>query len=261
MTAVFATYLSDLCAAISADELDLFYQPQVTADGQRIVAVEALVRWKHSRAGWIAPSVFIPYAESQGLIDALGLWTLQRACRDAHLWPGISVSVNVSPLQFRDPDLVQKVVNCIAASDLEPGRIELEVTEGAVFDDPEHAERTMRDFHDAGLRLALDDFGVGYSSLSYLRRMPWDKMKIDKSFVDDIGHITSAAIVHATVALARAIGLKVTAEGVETREQHRFLKLAGCHFLQGYRFSRPISSADFSELLQKWLQDDHSPSA
>jgi EAL domain-containing protein (putative c-di-GMP-specific phosphodiesterase class I) len=242
----------DLERAIAEDQLQLFYQPQVTADGQGVSAVEALVRWRHPEAGWVPPCVIIPYAERTGLIETLGLWVLKRACRDAHLWPDVTVSVNVSPTQFRNPDFARRVTDCLDACGLQPGRIELEITEGAVFADAARAEVAMRQLRDAGIALALDDFGTGYSSLSYLRSLPWDKVKIDKSFVDNVGFITSAAIVHATVALARAIGLKVTAEGVETPEQQKFLKLAGCHYLQGYLFSRPIPARDFTQLLAAW---------
>ena len=159
------------------------------------------------------------------------------------------MSVNVSPTQFRNADFARRVTECLDAFDVPPSSVELEITEGAVFADPARAEAAMNQFREAGIKLALDDFGTGYSSLSYLRCLPWDKVKIDKSFVDDLGFMTSAAIVHATVALARAIGLKITAEGVETTEQQKFLKLAGCHYLQGYLFSKPVTSRAFSELL------------
>lgn len=244
--------LKDLTAALATDRLEMHYQPQVTSDGSSIAGVESLVRWRHPKAGWIPPWKLVAYAEAEGLIEALGEWSLRRACEDARRWPGLSVAINVSPLQFRNPNLVRNITGAAGSLGIGPERLELEITETSVFDDPERSEATMRQLRECGFRLALDDFGVGYSSLSYLRRMPWDKVKIDKSFVDDIAFATSAAIVHAVVALARAIGLKVTAEGVETREQHRFLRVAGCHYLQGYRFSRPLPADQLTELLDSW---------
>ena len=248
----FHSALPDLEEAIATDQLQLFYQPQVTADGRRVGAVEALARWRHAEVGWIPPSVFVAYAERTGLIEALGGWCLRRACREALLWPEVTVSVNVSPIQFRNENFVNQVLGCLEQYEMPGSRIELEITEGAVFDDLVRAENTMLQFQNAGVRLALDDFGTGYSSLSYLKLLPWDKVKIDKSFVDDVGHMKSAAIIHATVALARAIGLKITAEGVETVEQQKFLKLAGCHYLQGYLLSRPVPAREFFELLTFW---------
>jgi EAL domain-containing protein (putative c-di-GMP-specific phosphodiesterase class I) len=208
-----------------------------------LASVEALVRWTHPEHGPISPTLFIPYAESNGLIGRIGTWALGQACRDALAWQGLSVAVNVSPLQFRDPGFVPAVFDIADEVGFPLNRLELEITEGAVFDEPVKAEAAMRLLRESRIRLALDDFGTGYTSLAYLRRMPWDKVKIDKSFVDDVKFVTSAAIVHAIVALGRAIGLKVTAEGIETKEQHQFLRIAGCHYMQGYYFSKPVPAS------------------
>ena len=242
--------LHDLGAALACGALSVLYQPQVTADGRSMAAVEALVRWCHPKAGWISPSDFVAYAEKTGLIHELGEFVLCRTCHDARNWPSLSVAVNVSPLQFGDPDFTVTVDQAIARSGLAAKRLELEITEGAIFSDPESASRLMHQLRERGVKLALDDFGTGYASLSYLRLLPWDKVKIDKSFIDDVTSVTSAAIVHSIVALARAIGLKITAEGVETEDQQRFLRLAGCHFLQGYRFSQPVEANVIGEMIR-----------
>jgi len=246
--------MDDLAYAIERGELTLVYQPQVTADGTTLASVEALARWVHPVRGPISPALFIPHAEAHGLIGPIGLWTLRQACRDALAWNNLSVAVNVSPLQLRDPDFVDAVLAIVAETGFPTTRLELEITEGAVFDDPVTAEAAMRRLRARKIRLALDDFGTGYTSLAYLRRMPWDKVKIDKSFIDDVGFVTSAAIVHAVVALGRAIGLKVTAEGVETREQQRFLRVAGCHYLQGFYFSKPVPASAVTRMVEIGFQ-------
>jgi EAL domain-containing protein (putative c-di-GMP-specific phosphodiesterase class I) len=234
---------------LSAGQFSVVYQPQVDATTTRVAAVEALVRWCHPEKGMIPPDVFIKQAERDGDIEVLGRWVLETACRDAAAWSGIRVAVNASPLQFQAPDFVAHVKDTLNVTGLSAGRLELEITEGIFFADAKAAEQQMDELRCHGIRLALDDFGTGFSSLSYLRQMPFDKVKIDKSFVQDIDRMESAAIIHAIVALARAIGLKVTAEGVETAEQHRFLKICGCHFLQGYLFSKPIPAEQITSLL------------
>jgi EAL domain-containing protein (putative c-di-GMP-specific phosphodiesterase class I) len=243
---------ADLRRAIETDQLALLYQPQVAADGVSLAAVEAVVRWDHSSRGRLGPQAFVPLAESSGLIDPLGEWVLRRACRDALRWPGLCVSVNVSPLQFRRPDFVATVEAIARDAGAPIAQIELEILETAVFDNEAHAESDLRALRDLGFRIALDDFGAGYTSLAYLRRLPFDKLKIDKCFIDDIGSLRGVAIVQAIVALARALGMKVTAEGVETAAQHRVLRAAGCHYLQGFLFSPPVSAEAIDAL---WLGD------
>ncbi|MBX9741453.1 MAG: EAL domain-containing protein [Beijerinckiaceae bacterium] len=242
--------LPDLAAAIRNNDLFLLYQPQVTADGRNLVAAEALVRWRDPERGIVPPDQFVQLAERNGLIDQLGSWVLEHACREAASWTGVTVAVNVSPLQFRRPDFVAFVTHTVREAGLDFRRLEIEITESAYFDDPDRAEEALRELRALGIRIALDDFGTGYSSLSYMRRLPLDKIKIDKSFITEIGHVDGAAIVQAVVALARALGLKVTAEGVETVEQQRFLRACGCHFLQGYLFSKPVPAIDLVNIAE-----------
>ncbi len=228
--------LSELETAIREDQLKLLYQPQVSNDGRRLVAVEALVRWDHPEYGRLGPHHFIPAADRSGLIEPLGEWVLRRACADALRWPGLGVSVNVSPLQFRRPGFVDEVEKIIHDSGAPFNQIELEIVETAFFDDPLQAETALPLLREMGLKIALDDFGSGYSSIAYLRRLPFDKVKIDKSFIDDIQSPNGAAIVHAMIVLAKALGMTVTAEGVETSAQQQLLRAAGCHYLQGFLF-------------------------
>ena len=241
----------DLRAAIENDQLDVAYQPVVNASGEKIVGVEALARWSHPERGFISPVEFISLAEHSGLIIELGEWILRRACRDGKAWPGLSVSVNVSPVQFRQADFVEVVERILAETGFDAKRLELEVTESTLIGNVEIAESAMLRLKALGVRLALDDFGTGYSSLHYLRRFPFDKLKIDRSFVLSIEKTAdAAAIVHAIVSLGRGLGMKVTAEGVETAEQHLFLRAAGVHFMQGFRFGKPCSAADISAYLK-----------
>lgn len=230
----------DLSSAIDKGELVLFYQPVMEADSSRVASVEALVRWNHPERGMIAPNEFIAIAEERGLIGALGEWVLRQACLDARHWPDISVSVNVSPVQFKQADFVATVARIIAETGMPPERLELELTEGVVVEDADKAEAAIMELHAMGVRFAMDDFGVGYSSLIYLRRFAFDRIKIDKSFLDSMEATgESAILVHSIVHLGRALGLEVTAEGVETEEQMRFLQAVGCHHLQGFLFARP----------------------
>jgi EAL domain-containing protein (putative c-di-GMP-specific phosphodiesterase class I) len=238
-----------LVSAIERDELFLAYQPQVLPDGSSMAGVEALVRWQHPVRGPIGPKDFLYAVEAHGLSDDLGTWVLKRACRDALRWPSLMLSVNVSPTQFQKARFVERLVETVRETGLLLTRLELEIVETAFFEDPASAEAQLRHLRSLGIGLALDDFGIGYSSLSYLRRMPFTKLKIDKSFVDDVTMMHSAAIVHAVIALGRALGLKVTAEGVETAEQQKFLRLAGCHYLQGYLFSKPVPAGEIDAML------------
>jgi diguanylate cyclase len=235
----------DLLQAIRNDGLAAAYQPIVNASGDTMVGVEALARWTHPTAGVIPPSVFIPIAEHSGLIIELGEWMLRRACIDGRDWPGLTVAVNVSPLQFRRSDFVDVVERILKETNFDAGRLELELTESTLLGNLDTAELSMLRLKAIGVRFALDDFGTGYSSLLYLRRFPFDKLKIDSSFVRSIETAPdAAAIVHAVVSLGRGLGMRVTAEGVENAEQHLFLRAAGVHSMQGYRFGRPGPAAD-----------------
>ncbi len=237
----------DLLQAIRNDGLAAAYQPIVNASGDTMVGVEALARWTHPTAGVIPPSVFIPIAEHSGLIVELGEWMLRRACIDGRNWPGLTVAVNVSPLQFRRSDFVDVVERILKETNFDAGRLELELTESTLLGNLDTAELSMLRLKAIGVRFALDDFGTGYSSLLYLRRFPFDKLKIDSSFVRSIETAPdAAAIVHAVVSLGRGLGMRVTAEGVENAEQHLFLRAAGVHSMQGYRFGRPGPAADVS---------------
>ena len=240
----------DLLQAIKNDDLRAAYQPIVNSAGDTIVGVEALARWTHPVHGEIPPSRFIPIAEHSGLIVELGEWMLSRACLDGRNWPGLTIAVNVSPLQFRRSDFVEVIERILAETDFDANRLELELTESTLLGNLETAELSMLRLKAIGVRFALDDFGTGYSSLLYLRRFPFDKLKIDSSFVRSIEKAPdAAAIVHAVVSLGRGLGMKVTAEGVETAEQHLFLRAAGVHSMQGYRFGRPGTAHDIDHRL------------
>jgi diguanylate cyclase (GGDEF)-like protein len=242
---------ADLREAIESDQLQLLYQPVVNKSGDTVVGVEALCRWKHPTRGEIPPTEFIAIAEHSGLIIDLGNWVLRRACIDGRAWPELTVAVNVSSLQFRRIDFVDVVERILKDTNFDPARLELELTESVLLGNVDTAETAMARLKALGVRLALDDFGTGYSSLLYLRRFPFDKLKIDRSFVRSIEKAAdAAAIVHAIVSLGRGLGMKVTAEGVETADQQLFLRAAGVHSMQGYRFGRPVSVAEISARLQ-----------
>src|SRR5512143_3507591 len=242
---------ADLREAIENDHLQLLYQPVVNKSGETVVGVEALCRWNHPIRGEIPPSEFIAIAEHSGLIIDLGNWVLRRACMDGKAWPDLTIAVNVSSLQFRRIDFVEVVERILKETNFDPERLELELTESVLLGNVDTVETAMIRLKTLGVRLALDDFGTGYSSLLYLRRFPFDKLKIDRSFVRSIEKAAdAAAIVHAIVSLGRGLGMKVTAEGVETADQQLFLRAAGVHSMQGYRFGRPVSIAEISARLR-----------
>jgi diguanylate cyclase len=238
---------ADLRRALERGEFQVHYQPLVNARTQVVTAAEALVRWYHPERGLVSPAEFIPIAEEAGLIADLGTWVLRTACREAARWPDhIAVAVNLSPVQFRDPRLVDIVFAALAESGLPRRRLELEVTEGVLLRDEDRTLATLTRIRNAGIGLALDDFGTGYSSLSYLRRYPFSKIKVDRSFVRGLPCDTeSAAIVRAIVALAGSLGLTTTIEGVETATQFAFAATEGLDQVQGYYCSRPVAAAEF----------------
>jgi diguanylate cyclase (GGDEF)-like protein len=239
----------ELAQALANEALTLQFQPLYSADGERMVGVEALVRWQHPERGVVPPTEFVPVAEHSGLIVKLDEWVLRRACAEAVQWPAVTVAVNLSPSNFRQAGLVDRVSRVLAETGFDPRRLEIEITEGILLGASADILGQLAELRRMGIRIALDDFGTGYSSLGYLRRFPVDKIKIDKTFVQNLG-ITedAAAIVECVVRLGRALGLEVTAEGVETREQHRFLRAAGCHQVQGYLFALPMEAADISAI-------------
>jgi diguanylate cyclase (GGDEF)-like protein len=239
--------------ALANGEFELYYQPQVDARTEAITGCEALLRWNHPTRGMVPPSEFIPVAEEIGLIVPLGAWVIQQACREAATWPKhISVAVNLSSAQFRGLALVQTVVSAMNDAGLSPLRLELEITESALLADSESTIATLNNLRALGVRIAMDDFGTGYSSLSYLRSFPFDKIKIDRSFIKDLDEEGDcSAIVKAVAGLGAALGMTTTAEGVETVEQLRQIRAHGCTEVQGYFFGRPCPARALPALFQK----------
>jgi diguanylate cyclase (GGDEF)-like protein len=242
----------ELSRAMAARELDLHYQPIVKAEGGAIVGVEALLRWNHAGRGLIPPAVFVRVAEEAGLMDQLGEFVLRRALADAARWSGLYLSVNLSPMQVRNRKFVDLLAAVLKETKFEPVRLVLEVTEGVLIDDPETAKSRLEDLRKLGVRLALDDFGSGYSSLTYLQRLPFDKLKIDRGFVAALDQSANAGvIIQAIVSLGRALGMGIVIEGVETEHQRVLLRLAGCNEMQGYLFARPGPREAIDKLLSE----------
>src|ERR1700730_758768 len=241
----------DLRAAIAGKQFEMFYQPILSVSNNEVIALEALIRWRHPDRGMISPAEFIPVAEETGLIIPLGEWILGRVCRDALSWPrNIRVAINLSPVQFRSPDLVQTVFSALAATRLEPGRLELEITETALLLDNEVVLEKLHQLKSYGVQISMDDFGTGYSSLSYLRSFPFDKIKIDQSFVRGLGEREdSLAIVRAVIGLGRNLGMTTTAEGVETGDQLNVLRDERCDEVQGFLFSPAVPLKETHRLL------------
>jgi diguanylate cyclase (GGDEF)-like protein/PAS domain S-box-containing protein len=240
----------DLRQAIADEALEVYYQPCVSLQGNRINGCEALVRWRHAERGMISPAEFIPIAEDTGLINQLGEWVLATACAEATTWPDdIRLAVNVSPVQFRSGTLALKIVAALSESGLPANRLELEITEAVLIRDDATALEILHQLRAIGVRIALDDFGTGYSSLSYLQRFPFDKIKIDRCFVDDIAEPSgSSGIVRAVVNIAAERRMTTTAEGVETQQQQELLRALGCTEMQGYLFSPPKPAAEIRKL-------------
>jgi diguanylate cyclase (GGDEF)-like protein len=240
----------EVASALAAHAFDVYYQPIVKADGGAIAGVEALLRWNHPERGPITPSEFVPVAEEAGLMDRLGEFVLRRAVADAAHWNGLYVSVNVSPVQVRDRAFVDLVSAVLRESELEPSRLMLEMTESVLIDNPEETTERLQELRALGVRLALDDFGSGYSSLSYLQKLPFDKLKVDRGFVTALDRSANGGvIIQAIVTLGRALGMGVVIEGVETEEQRVLLRLAGCNEMQGFLFARPAPRDDVGRLL------------
>ena len=239
----------DLRSALANGEFEMHYQPVVNLERDEVSAFEALLRWHHPERGKIAPAEFIPLAEETGLIVPIGEWALRQACAEAAGWPRhIKVAVNVSAVQFKLGNLAQSVVSALASSGLAASRLELEITETALIQDSKSVLTTLRQLHDLGVRIALDDFGTGYSSLSYLRSFPFDKIKIDRSFIGDLtlAGEGSLAIVRSIARLGQSLGMETTAEGVETKGQLDLVRAEGCTEMQGYYFSEPRSAAEIA---------------
>lgn len=231
-------------------QFELHYQPQVEAGTWRVVGAEALLRWRHPERGLLMPKDFVPLAEETGLIVPLGEWVLRTACNQAQPWGNLRLAVNLSATQFRQPGLAAVVAKALADSGMAPGRLEVEVTETILLQDVETSLHILQEIKRLGVRIAMDDFGTGYSSLSYLRTFPFDKIKIDRSFINDLGRMgEAAAIVRAVVQLGRSLGLRTSAEGVETRTQAEILLLDGCDEVQGFHFGRPMRADEFQAMM------------
>ena len=244
----------DLHRALAAGEFRLDYQPLINLATNDVVGMEALVRWTHPLRGPISPADFIPIAEETGLIVPLGEWVLRQACADARQWPAtVKLAVNLSPVQFRNRNLVSVVINALAAARLSAARLELEITEAALMQNAESVVETLQQLRALGARIAMDDFGTGYSSLSYLRKFPFDRIKIDKSFIADADtNADSAAIVRTIAALGQTLGIETTAEGIETVEQFEMVRRSGCTEGQGYLIGRARSASDALKFIAEY---------
>ena len=247
----------DLRRALVAGEFSLAYQPQIHLAGNELTALEALLRWTSAERGAVPPSEFIPLAEEMGLIVPLGEWVLREACREAARWPEpIKVAVNLSPVQFRNRGLVTTVTQALAAARLAPHRLEVEITEAVLLQNDDATVTMLHQLRALGVRIAMDDFGTGYSSLSYLRSFPFDKIKIDRSFIKDVErNRDSAVIIKAIASLGASLGIETTAEGIETEEQLDIVRRAGCTEMQGYLASRPVPVAEVADLIARFRRE------
>jgi EAL domain-containing protein (putative c-di-GMP-specific phosphodiesterase class I) len=250
------TIEESLRRAIDSDQFVLHYQPKINLSTGAITGAEALIRWTHPTRGLVSPEQFIPIAEESGLIRQIGNWVLGEACQQSRVWieaglPAATMAVNVSATELRDETYVQRLFATLSRTGMEPSGLELELTESVLMKHAHSAAIILQALRRTGVQVALDDFGTGYSSLSYLRDFPIDSLKIDQSFVSEV---TSAeedtSIVTAVISMARSLGLRVVAEGVETREQLRFLQAHACDEAQGYYFSRPVPADRFADLLR-----------
>ncbi len=247
---------SDLHRALSAEQFELHYQPKVDTQNGIIRSAEALLRWRHPERGQIGPADFIPIVEETGQIGPIGNWVLKEACRQARVWqqqglPPLRIAVNISAVQFHQPGLVDYITRTLRESQLDPRCLEVELTESCVMSNAEESIAVLEDLSRMGVMVSIDDFGTGYSSMSYLRRLPIDKLKIDKTFVAGMDmHADSASIVQAIVSLAHGLRLKVIAEGVETEAQLRALKAMDCDQYQGFLCSPALPPAEFARLIR-----------
>ncbi|MCP5245215.1 MAG: EAL domain-containing protein [Burkholderiales bacterium] len=247
---------NDLRNALLNNEFQLVYQPQFDTESGSFQSVEALIRWRHPTQGWISPLDFIPLAEENGLIIPIGEWVLRTACATAIQWQNnglcLRVSVNLSPMQFKNPDLVKSVLDSLSETGLSPNNLILEVTESALMDHSQETLNTLKTLRDHNIEISLDDFGTGYSSMKYLKHLPINNIKVDKTFVDDmLDDNNSLAIIRSIISLSNNLGFTVTAEGIETLNQASVLKYLGCNTLQGYYFSKPVDSHEILTLADR----------
>jgi EAL domain-containing protein (putative c-di-GMP-specific phosphodiesterase class I) len=250
---------NDLRRAIQHQELELHYQPVVKLSDGSVVAMEALLRWNHPDRGLIGPLAFIPVAEESRLIVPIGRWVIEQACRQAALWQQlqpdaapVSVAVNLSPRQIADPDLLSHIEGSIRANRIDPATLWLELTETTLIDETSFVERTLEALTGLGVRMVLDDFGVGFSSLGYLKRLPLSMIKLDRSFVENLADSShDAAIVRAVSEMANTIGIGVVAEGVETEDQLQMASALGCGYAQGFHFAEPVPASHIERVLEQ----------
>jgi predicted signal transduction protein with EAL and GGDEF domain len=248
----------ELRRALAAGELEVHFQPLIDLERNRITGFESLLRWKHE-GKFVPPSEFIPLAEATGLVTSIGEWILRTSCAAAASWPyDIGVAVNLSPIQFRDKNLVAAVISALAGSGLNPSRLELEITEPVLLAETDANLSVLHQLKRLGVRISMDDFGTGYSSLSYLRSFPFDKIKIDRSFIKDIdSRPDCVAIIGAISALGKRLGIRTTAEGVETVEQLECVRSEGCTEVQGYLFSAARPAGEIPALIAMIEGSDH----
>jgi EAL domain-containing protein (putative c-di-GMP-specific phosphodiesterase class I) len=242
---------SDMPEALEKGQFRLHYQPQIDLNDRQVVGAEALIRWQHPRRGEVFPEAFIPLAEETGLIIRIGEWVLREACLQAAAWPRLRcMAVNVSPVQFRRVGFVDQVQRALHQSGLDPARLEVEITEGVLLNETAETLSTLHRLRSMGVAIAMDDFGTGYSSLGYLQKFHFDKIKIDRSFVQNLEtDVHAAEIVRAVLHMGHAMGIRVNAEGVEDEQQAIFLHDEGCEEVQGFLFGKALTVVEFSELL------------
>jgi len=242
------SFEADLQAALQNNEMDVFYQPQVSTETRAVCGFEALLRWTHPVRGRVPPAEFIPVAERTGFINALGKWVMETACKEAALWkPNIKIAINLSPVQLHSSNLIQNVVEALEKSNLDPARLELEITESVLLGNSDQTLAILDNLKAVGISMAMDDFGTGYSSLGNLRRVPFDKLKIDQSFLSDIASSQDAlAIVEFVVGLGRKLRMTMIAEGVETEEQFAHMRQLGCDQIQGYLIGKPVPASELT---------------
>ena len=244
---------ADLRSAISEQQLELYYQPIVEVQRNEVTGLEALMRWHHPVLGMVRPSTFIPLAEQTGLIVEMGAWALKEACQEATTWPEhIKVTVNLSSVQFEQGDLYKDIKDALSFSGLSPVRLELEITESLLLRDEAKTHKLLHKLRSLGVKISLDDFGTAYASLSYLRSFPFDKIKIDRTFIADLDNPNRKdciTIIHAVAELAKQMQMSTVAEGVETLDQLKTVTLAGCEEVQGFYFSKPVPANGVKEVI------------